>query len=62
MDLDLNILRSAVTLLSFAAFLAIVAWAYRRSNRHRFDEAADLPFLEDRAQQKQQNSSGGRHE
>ena len=29
------------------AFLGIVAWAWSRTNRHRFDEAAQLPFEDD---------------
>ena len=47
MDFDVNLLRSAVTLLSFAGFLAIVAWAYGRRSRQQFEEAAQLTFLED---------------
>jgi len=45
--MDINDLRVAVTLLSFALFAGIVRWAWRRSNRARFDEAAQLPFLND---------------
>ena len=59
MDADLNTLRSLVTLLSFAGFLAIVAWAFARRNRGSFDEAAQLPFQEDAAPQA---SLGGTHE
>jgi len=44
--MDLNILRAAVTLLSFAAFIAIVFWAWSRHRRQAFDEAAQLPFLD----------------
>jgi cytochrome c oxidase cbb3-type subunit 4 len=32
------------TVLSFAAFLGIVAWAYSRPRRPAFDEAANMPF------------------
>lgn len=46
MDTDLTLLRSIVTLVSFATFVGIVLWAYSRSNRTRFDEAAQLPFNE----------------
>ncbi len=42
--MDLNDLRSAVTVISLLTFLGIVAWAWSRRNRHRFDEAARLPF------------------
>ena len=42
--MDLNLLRSIVTVLSFLAFAGIVVWAWSRSRRARFDEAARLPF------------------
>jgi cytochrome c oxidase cbb3-type subunit 4 len=45
--MDVNDLRAAVTLLSFVAFLGLVAWAWSRRNRQRFDEAANLPFADD---------------
>lgn len=47
MELDLNFLRSAVTVASFIAFIGIVWWAYSRRNRAAFDEAAQLPFQSD---------------
>ncbi len=45
--MDINVLRSAVTLFAFVLFVAIVVWAYRPSRRGRFDEAAMLPFHEE---------------
>jgi len=47
--LNINDLRVAVTLLSFGVFAGIVRWAWMRGNRARFDEAAQLPFLNDTA-------------
>ena len=45
MGIDINDLRSAVTVLSFATFLGIVWWAYGlKSSKKRFEEAASLPF------------------
>jgi cytochrome c oxidase cbb3-type subunit 4 len=44
---DLNLLRGAITVLSLLGFLAIVAWAWSRRNRARFDEAANLPFADE---------------
>jgi cytochrome c oxidase cbb3-type subunit IV len=41
--MDINLLREAVTVASFAAFLGIVAYAVHPANRKRFDEAARLP-------------------
>ena len=46
--MDLNDLRSAVMLLLFVAFVGVVAWAWSRRNEKRFDEAANLPFAEDK--------------
>ncbi len=42
--MDITTLRIVTTLVSFAIFLGIAAWAYKRSNRDRFEEAARLPF------------------
>jgi cytochrome c oxidase cbb3-type subunit 4 len=53
--MDINDLRIAVTLLSFAVFAGIVGWAMSSRNRRRFDEAAMLPFADD-------SRMGGRHE
>jgi cytochrome c oxidase cbb3-type subunit 4 len=44
MTMDINILREAVTVASFAAFLGIVAFAVHPLNKKRFDEAARLPL------------------
>ncbi|PUE53027.1 CcoQ/FixQ family Cbb3-type cytochrome c oxidase assembly chaperone [Limnohabitans sp. 2KL-17] len=45
--MDINTLRSIVTVVTFAIFLAIVWWALSRRNRADFDEAAQLPFRQD---------------
>lgn len=45
--MDINTIRQAVTLASFAIFIGIVLWAWSGSNRQRFKEAAQLPFEED---------------
>ncbi len=42
--MDINDLRSAVTVVSLLVFLGIVVWAWSRRNKERFDEAARLPF------------------
>jgi cytochrome c oxidase cbb3-type subunit IV len=42
--MDLNDLRSAITLLSFVMFIGLVAWAWSARRRQAFDEAARLPF------------------
>ncbi len=45
--MDINLLREAVTVLSFAAFLGIVAYAVHPGNRKRFEEAARLALDDD---------------
>ena len=45
--MDVNDLRIATTLLSFAAFIGIVVWAWSKRNQADFDEAARLPFEQD---------------
>ncbi|MDX9707408.1 MAG: cbb3-type cytochrome c oxidase subunit 3 [Azospira sp.] len=58
--MDINDLRSIVTVLSLAAFLGIVWWAYGGKRRARFDEAANLPFAEDEGDRVQ--AGPARHE
>jgi cytochrome c oxidase cbb3-type subunit 4 len=45
--MDLNTLRSAVTVFGLLVFLAIVGWAWQQARRADFAEAARLPFEED---------------
>ena len=45
--MDINTLRSIVTVLTFVAFIGIVWWAMSRRNQASFDEAAKLPFGQD---------------
>jgi cytochrome c oxidase cbb3-type subunit IV len=45
--MDINFLRSAVTVLSMALFLGIVVWAWSKRNQQDFQEAARLPFDEE---------------
>jgi cytochrome c oxidase cbb3-type subunit IV len=42
--MEINQLRSLVTVLAFIAFLAILVWAYKPSRKKTFDDAAQLPF------------------
>jgi cbb3-type cytochrome oxidase subunit 3 len=43
MNLDINFLREAMTIVSFGVFIGIVAFAVHPRNRQRFDAAAQLP-------------------
>ncbi len=47
MELDLNLIRSIVTVLAFVAFVGIVWRVWRAANRERYAEAADLPFADE---------------
>jgi cytochrome c oxidase cbb3-type subunit IV len=43
---DIDDLRYAVTVLSFLAFVGIVAWAWSSRNKRAFAEAQNLPFID----------------
>jgi cytochrome c oxidase cbb3-type subunit 4 len=47
MELDINALRSLATVVSFLAFIGIVAWAYSSRKSADFEQAAKLPFEQD---------------
>ena len=44
--MDLTVLREVVTVVSFVAFLGVVAYAVYPGNRQRFDAAARAPLDE----------------
>ena len=45
--MNINTLREIATVASLATFVAIVAWAWARGNRARFEEAGRIPFEQD---------------
>ena len=45
--MDINTLRSIVTVVAFAIFIGIVLWAYSDRSKAAFDQAARLPFDEE---------------
>ena len=50
--MDINDLRSVVTVVSLLTFLGVVWWAYGvKSNKQRFEQAANLPFADAEADQ-----------
>ncbi|MFM2066176.1 MAG: Cbb3-type cytochrome oxidase subunit CcoQ [Pseudomonadota bacterium] len=62
MDLfDINTLRSAVTVLSFALFIGIMVWTFQRKHRESFEQAAVLPFMDDTSPLATA-AQGGKHE
>jgi cytochrome c oxidase cbb3-type subunit IV len=44
MSMDINDIRSAVTVLGFVLFIALVRWVWAARRRDAFDAAAQLPF------------------
>jgi len=48
--MDINDMRSVMTVVSLLTFLGIVWWAYGvKGNKKRFEEAANLPFADEGA-------------
>ncbi|MBP6337527.1 MAG: cbb3-type cytochrome c oxidase subunit 3 [Vitreoscilla sp.] len=47
MEMDINVLRSVITLVSLAMFIGLIVWTWNRRQKRGFDEAAQLPFLDD---------------
>ncbi len=45
--MDAGVFGSLVTVIFFLLFIAIVWWAYRKGNKQKFEDAANLPFRED---------------
>ena len=49
--MDINDLRSIMTVVSLLTFLGIVWWAFGvKGNKQRFEEAANLPFADEEAE------------
>ena len=47
--MDINLVREAVTVLSFASFAGILIWVVSPRNSERFEEASRLPIEDDEA-------------
>lgn len=47
--MDINFLRGVMTVLWMLAFIGIVWWAWHPRTKARFDEAANLPFSEEKS-------------
>ena len=45
--MDVNDLRIATTLISFALFICIMVWAFSRRNKEDFEAASKLPLDQD---------------
>ena len=44
--MDINLIRSIVTVAAFTTFLGVLWWAYAPSRRARFERDGQLPFDE----------------
>lgn len=42
--LDINVLRSIVTVVLFVLFIALIIWAWSKDRKQEFEEAANIPF------------------
>jgi len=58
MTMDINTLRSIVTVATFLVFIGIVVWAWSSRNAKSFDEAAQLPFEQDEDVQRPRTGQG----
>ncbi len=47
MQFDINILRSAATVVSLITFIGIVIWAWSARNQADFERSAHIPFDQD---------------
>jgi cytochrome c oxidase cbb3-type subunit IV len=45
--MDINTIRSIVTVVTFLVFIGIVLWAWSSRNAKSFEEAAQMPFKHD---------------
>ncbi len=50
MDFDVNTWRSFITVLSLGLFVGLMAWTLNRRRQSAFDEAANLPFVDEPAE------------
>ncbi len=50
--MDINTLRILATVASLAVFIGIVIWTWKRRKSQAFKDAANLPFDEEKLQQK----------
>ena len=50
--MDINDFRSWHTVLLMVLFIGIVVWAYSKKRAKSFDEAANLPFADEKVHEK----------
>lgn len=57
MSLDMEWMRSAMTVVAFATFIGIVVWAWRSDKQRDFDAAARSVLADDEGGRKEPGSS-----
>ena len=55
--MDINTLRGISTILVMIVFVGICLWAYSKSKKRDFDDAANLPFADDEIAERTLNST-----
>jgi len=58
--MDINLIRSLLTVLLFIAFIGIVMWAWSKGKREDFEAAARLPLEDDLAEEQMARNGRGR--
>jgi len=58
--MDINLIRSVLTVLLFIAFIGIVMWAWSKGKREDFEAAARLPLEDDLAEEQLARNGRGR--
>lgn len=59
--MDAGMIRSLGTLFLFVAFVALVIWAWSPAPRRRFEEAANLPFVDEDRHEASAARGGSNH-
>jgi cytochrome c oxidase cbb3-type subunit 4 len=58
--MDIGMIRGLGTLLVFVAFIGVVLWAYSSRRKKGFDDAANLPFADDKPVPKARDEQASR--
>ncbi len=53
--MDLNVLRTLMTVVAFLTFIGIVAWAYSARRKHHYEEASRMALDDDQPAQRKGN-------
>lgn len=57
--MDMNVLRGIMTVLSAVLFAGIYWWAFSKHRKQAFDEAANLPFVDENQERELANLNKG---